>query len=137
MLSVMANTPDWEQQIRAYNAGGGHASHLGEHQWVGEQKLDSIGLGDFGLGDGPAQDGWQFAQNLVNTGLQTWQTIEQQKQAAKAQRMGRAPKAPITQSGGGGGILDNENTKWLLIAGAVIVGGIILFSVTKKRKKED
>lgn len=105
-LSVMADAPDMDQAMRFANIAG-QMQHLAPNQWVGEQNLDRLGLGDIGAYDAngnfiatnPAiQGGYGYGQpqnvnpnsipaGIANTflgaGLQLFNTIEQTK-AAKA-----------------------------------------------------
>lgn len=141
MLSVMEQVPGWEQQIAAFNHGGGHSSVLSPQQWVGESSLDGLGLTETpfsGMGDNGE---WtKFATDLLNRGAD----IAQKQLASKgAKKTGSASaKKPaggetMHSGGGGGGESWIEENKWYLIAAAVVIGGLFLFSVTKKGKKHE
>lgn len=138
MLSAMEQVPNWEQNIMAFNHGGGHSSVLSPQQWVGEQSLDGLGLSDqpfSGMGDGGQYT--QAALDVLKQGLQTAQQIQADKRAGRASKPPKSSPSqfPPIQGGGGGNWI--EDNKWLLIAAAVVIGGILLFSVKGKKKSEE
>lgn len=138
MLSAMANTPNWEQRLMAFNNGQGHASYINGQQWVGEASLEGLGPGDgTSAGDQAVQ-----VIGAVGTAATNFITAQQQAKAAAkvAKAKGAVPAShPLAQSGGGsggGGFFEGEG-KWLLVAGVVVIGGILLFSMMGKKKKSD
>jgi hypothetical protein len=138
----ISQAPNWEEAMRAANMSG-HATYIDSQQWVGDPHMGTLGLEDahygmpgLGIGADPTgQNAAQTFQQIIQTGLQTWQQIEMQKQANKqaaiAARQGRNPQGGGMTQGIG---MPPDIGKWLLYAGIAIVVGIIIMSLLKKKK---
>lgn len=130
-LSVIAEAPNWEQQMRVSNQANSF-QFMSPGQWTGEQNLNGLGLADYD----PTQNNYSNATNVINAvGSNAVALAEALKKNKK--NKGKPTVSPMghpvidTSAHGGGGGLPS----WVIWGGVALAGGLILYTVLKKKKK--
>ncbi len=144
-LSVMADMPDMDQQMRFANVSG-RMQEITPHQWVGESTMHGLGFeGTDAAGNvvsGPGYDPNQVNPNVnavLGFASGIFNTIQQNKANKKNKNAQRQPQVqPMAMTSGdtGGGTDTSKSLIYgaLPMIGIAIVGAVILYVVLKKKK---
>ncbi len=142
-LSVMADMPDMDQQMRFANVSG-RMQEITPHQWVGESTMHGLGFeGTDAAGNvvsGPGYDPNQVNPNVnavLGFASGIFNTIQQNKANKKNKNAQRQPQVQPSSmvshedAGSGGGM---DMSKLLIYGGIAVVGVVVLMMVLKKKK---